>query len=433
MVGNGVGELPLAVRIIREVREERTDRILSLTNRGEIMQPKKILFLVNAKARHGKDTLADGLVRITSEIRGDGITFIKKSYAKKLKDIATLLGWNGEKDDPGRALLQDIGTGARRYDNNVWVNLLLRELETGYLEHGAFPPFVVISDCRYVNEINFAREWGERNGYEVHAVRVVRPDFDNGLSEEARAHSSETALDDYPFDFILVNDAPSEEAFQNEAWASWTQRNPHVQNALLANWGARGVQIINGEDERSIRELADTLEGPVVTIDFDDTLLEKTGTVDRTPFFSLLGQGGASLVVVSARNERAEDIEAFALEHGIPVKGIIYNAGTKEDILDILRPVCHFDDDPNVAESAFRAGTKTPVFTIGEFSSPDYRELWVRKIEENGEEEFYAAHSGGLCAEDIARGRGAVGTDPPFRRTGELEPASEVCGPGLTI
>ena len=37
-------------------------------------------------------------------------------------------------------------------------------------------------------------------------VRVIRPNFDNGMIDGQKAHVSETALDDYPVDRLIVND-----------------------------------------------------------------------------------------------------------------------------------------------------------------------------------------------------------------------------------
>lgn len=37
------------------------------------------------------------------------------------------------------------------------------------------------------------------------SVRVVRPGFDNGLTDEQKSHPSETELDEYPFDYVVEN------------------------------------------------------------------------------------------------------------------------------------------------------------------------------------------------------------------------------------
>ena len=61
--------------------------------------------------------------------------------------------------------------------------------------------YIIIPDTRFPNEVEkIASDWQDT----VH-MRIVRPNFDNGLTEQQRMHSSETALDDYPFDILIEN------------------------------------------------------------------------------------------------------------------------------------------------------------------------------------------------------------------------------------
>jgi hypothetical protein len=62
--------------------------------------------------------------------------------------------------------------------------------------------YVIISDCRYPNEIERWRD----EGYTVIAVHVERPGFQSELTEEQKNHLSETALNDYYFNFYLEAD-----------------------------------------------------------------------------------------------------------------------------------------------------------------------------------------------------------------------------------
>ena len=41
--------------------------------------------------------------------------------------------------------------------------------------------------------------------FDVTTVRVTRPNYDNGLTEEQQNHESEIALDNYNFDFYITN------------------------------------------------------------------------------------------------------------------------------------------------------------------------------------------------------------------------------------
>lgn len=366
---------------------------------------KKTMVLISGKAQHGKDTFADGLAKFVSRMRCGKSTFVKMSFAAGIKDLAYSLGWNGEKDEKGRALLQTIGNGARQYDENIWVKNLIAKLDV--LDDNLRPPFVAVSDCRHENEITYVKDWGEKNGYAVYTVRITRPDFDNGLTEAAKAHVSEVALDAHDFDLFLRNDAPTAEEFQRDAFLKFASAFPEFIRSVHHSWeqeAGKAIPFIHGTDLDLIRAFRNKTRGDLVTIDFDDTLLEKTGSVDRLPFFRVLAKAGITGVILTARSSRVEEIEAFLGQNGLSAAAVIYDAGEKGDVLDILRPLCHFDDDPKVAEDAFR--TKIPVFTMGEFYSPDYRRLWVDFANESGEGEFYLKHNPGrMSIEEVAESR----------------------------
>lgn len=364
--------------------------------------------LISGSARHGKDTFADGLSRIVSELRGDEITFQKGSFATALKQKAMELGWDGKKDDRGRKFLQDFGSVCRQNDGDIWIKLLYKSFEGM-----GFPPFLAVPDCRYPNEISRGKEWGERNGYLVKTVRIYRPYFENGLSDEAKSHSSETALNRYPFDLVLYNEAKSPEEFQEEAFRTWEKAFPEVVESTQAEWDMPvklflEAPVIHGDSDSELRTFRQGISENIITLDFDDTLLEKTGAIDRAEVFKKLC-GGARIVIVTARSGQIGDIHSFLQEKGIEAAGIVYAAGEKGHVLNVLKPVCHFDDDPGVAEHAFPMGI--PVFAPGEFSSPAYRRLWVARVREMGEEGFYLAHSGKAGLEDLAVRREGKGEE----------------------
>ena len=109
----------------------------------------------------------------------------------------TFFNWNGEKDDYGRTLLQQVGTNtvcAKQPD--FWVDFIISILN---LFNDSWD-VVIIPDCRFVNEIEKMRA-----NFDTTLIRVIRPDFDNGLSEIQKQHLSETALDNFDFDHIVYN------------------------------------------------------------------------------------------------------------------------------------------------------------------------------------------------------------------------------------
>lgn len=151
---------------------------------------------ISGQARHGKDTAAKMMQK---SLWGFGKRVLIIHNADLLKFMcAQLFGWNGEKDERGRSLLQYVGTDViRQKAPDFWVDYITDVLTL-------FPDkwdYVLIPDCRFPNEIHNLK----CNGFDVMHVRVVRDNFDNGLTEEQRQHPSETALDSVAPDLILMN------------------------------------------------------------------------------------------------------------------------------------------------------------------------------------------------------------------------------------
>ena len=156
---------------------------------------------ISGKARHGKDTVAKLLKKQLNE-RGN--TVLICHYADLLKYICkTFFGWNGEKDLEGRTLLQYVGTDVVRVKNeNYWVEFIKSIL-------AMFPDewdYVLIPDTRFPNEIEEMK-----SEFDCVSLKVIRLNYDSGLTDEQLSHPSETALDDYSFDYTVDNDGTYDE------------------------------------------------------------------------------------------------------------------------------------------------------------------------------------------------------------------------------
>ena len=148
------------------------------------------------KAQNGKDTTA-GLLKAALE--ADGYKVLITHYADLLKYICKqFFGWDGQKDDAGRHILQYVGTDIIRQKRpDYWVGFVTSILEL-------FPnewDYVLIPDCRFPNEIDYLKE----AGLDTVNLRVVRKNFKSPLTPEQQAHPSETALDDVEPDYYITN------------------------------------------------------------------------------------------------------------------------------------------------------------------------------------------------------------------------------------
>lgn len=156
---------------------------------------------ISGKARSGKDTTAQ-ILKEQLESEGNAVLIIH--YADYLKFICkNYFGWNGLKDEVGRHMLQYVGTDVvRAMDENFWVNKVIELLKL----FGHNYDYVLIPDARFPNEIE-----SMKSEFQTFSIRVYR----NGLnmSDETKNHESETALDNYVFDYKIENFGSKEDLF----------------------------------------------------------------------------------------------------------------------------------------------------------------------------------------------------------------------------
>lgn len=155
------------------------------------------IVLISGKAQNGKDQTAF-IMKELLERQNKKVLVIH--YADNLKLFCkSYLGWNGDKrSKEGRELLQWFGTDVVRNNyEDTWVDMivaLLKGIKTLY-------DYVIIPDVRFPNEVD--KMW---DNFDCVRIRVIRPNFDNGLTDEQKNHPSEIALDNYPMEYELIND-----------------------------------------------------------------------------------------------------------------------------------------------------------------------------------------------------------------------------------
>jgi len=155
------------------------------------------VILISGKARHGKDTVA---TYIKEGLAKCGYKVLITHYADLVKYVCTTyFGWDGKKDEHGRHLLQYIGTDVvRANDPDYWVRFVY-EIAKLFKDEW---DYMIVPDARFPNEINTFKD----SEFDTFHIRVVRENFDDGMTEEQRNHASETALDDCTPDWVVIND-----------------------------------------------------------------------------------------------------------------------------------------------------------------------------------------------------------------------------------
>lgn len=155
---------------------------------------------ISAKAQHGKDTAAQ-IIKKYLEEHDKRVLIIH--YADLLKFICTkFFGWDGQKNEAGRTILQHVGTDTVRKQNpDYWVDFVVQFLSLFSSDWD----YALIPDCRFPNEAEKMLE-----SFDTKVLRIFRPNFDNGLSIEQQQHPSEISMDNYPFDTAIYNDSDLE-------------------------------------------------------------------------------------------------------------------------------------------------------------------------------------------------------------------------------
>lgn len=159
------------------------------------------VILLSGKAEAGKTTAAEAFKKAILD-SDPKLKVIITSYGSYLKETAKQLwGWNGEKDEAGRELLQWWGTDVVRKKNmSFWVYTVVRlaDVASDYID------YLIIDDNRFPNEIE---AW---TNYSNFSIRIERPGHISKLTPEQLKHPSETALDCYRFDCVFYAETKDE-------------------------------------------------------------------------------------------------------------------------------------------------------------------------------------------------------------------------------
>lgn len=156
--------------------------------------------LISGKAAHGKTFAAThALPHLPGKVEIMPLAGI-------LKEQARMLGWNGEKDEKGRSLLQQLSWPVKNYHGEDYY---ARVVYKNACEHNL--DILLIDDCRMLAEVNYFKSLlNEGKIDDLKIIRVVRPGYMSALTEEQLNDISETQLDNYSFDAVVYNDCDPE-------------------------------------------------------------------------------------------------------------------------------------------------------------------------------------------------------------------------------
>ncbi len=161
------------------------------------------IIMISGKSASGKDLFASYLKGLL-EYKGNRVLIIH--FGDLVKYFASrYYQWDGNKDEAGRALLQHLGTTIMRTKYpTYWAKVVAKFISATNVDWD----YVIIPDLRFENELKTVQKYNDN----VITVRIDRYDLDgqphlnSNMTEAQHNHISECALDDYPFDWYILND-----------------------------------------------------------------------------------------------------------------------------------------------------------------------------------------------------------------------------------
>ncbi len=158
-----------------------------------------MIILIGGRAGEGKSTFAafcgDYLLKDLD------ISSVVVPFAAKVKDTAFEMGWDGNKDEKGRKLLQEIGRIGREYDIDLWANHAIEYIKD--CDAQGFE-YYFIDDWRFPNEAKAVKD----HFHPVVLVRMRRPEEYHTLFGTAMYNDvSEASLpdEDSYYDYVINN------------------------------------------------------------------------------------------------------------------------------------------------------------------------------------------------------------------------------------
>lgn len=171
----------------------------------EFIKRNPKIFIVSGKARSGKNEISKIIERYYSNKKCITISFghYIKDYAKRVSD------WDGKEENKPRELLQQLGIELikNKIDNKLFIRRILEDIEV----FSYFYDIIIIDDARLIDEV----ETLKTKYQDSISIRILRDNYDNGLTLEQKKHLTETNLNNYNnFDYTINNTGNEKELTQ---------------------------------------------------------------------------------------------------------------------------------------------------------------------------------------------------------------------------
>ena len=160
---------------------------------------RKVIIAVSGRAGAGKDTFGKAVIDALN------VKAVRMAFADHLKEQAKMLGWDGQKDQKGRSLLQHLGDVLREYHGaDYFAEYLTNQVASSDAQ------VIVVTDLRYKKELEALQKLAERENDILVTVKIIRTEAYEMTAAQEK-HSSENDLNGINMNVTIVNNGSMEE------------------------------------------------------------------------------------------------------------------------------------------------------------------------------------------------------------------------------
>lgn len=200
------------------------------------MKPK--IIILNGKGGSGKTSL-QRCIKFYDMGNTQKKRIAYTSMVEKVKEIATLCGWQGQKEDKDRAFLHDLKILLQEYNDLPYISVCQFIEKCGIGSNGEiFYPYVFV-DAREVEDI-------ERLVKDFAATTVLVRRFDRTYGNEA-----DDNVENWNYDYIIENTGTFDDlrAAAETFWDEFTRADRYKDYMNWESFEIKNLEILKGELE----------------------------------------------------------------------------------------------------------------------------------------------------------------------------------------
>lgn len=157
------------------------------------------ILIINGFKQSGKNTFVTLLRKITQT------HILEYGMADRIKNLATIFGWDGEKDAKGRKLLADLIDVTGEYNDFPFNSVV------DYLPEKEKNCIYCIHSRRSVDIQKFVDYYKGKEGYEIYTIFIER----DNMSDQLESNTADSGVQDYLYDYYIDNNESLEEFKDN--------------------------------------------------------------------------------------------------------------------------------------------------------------------------------------------------------------------------